>query len=86
MRPYRLVACTFHDELEAWATLRQSCEIVYRNSEEEVQTIISKIMDVYAENRADYILIQDGTVIRLDSLLSVNGKPIQFASSLSSGA
>lgn len=79
MDAYRLVACSFHDELEAWATLRQTCQIIYRDAEGQEQTVTSKIIDVYAVNRADFIKLQDGTIIRLDHLMSVNDKPIQFA-------
>lgn len=81
MDAYRLVACSFHDELEAWATLRQDCQIIYREEEGQKQTVTSKIIDVYAANRADFIKLQDGTIIRLDHLMSVNDKPIQFAHS-----
>lgn len=81
MDSYRLVACSFHDELEALATLRQRCQISYRDSENKIQTIDSLIVDVYSANRADFIKLQDNTVIRLDRLISVNGKPIQFADS-----
>ena len=79
--PYQLVACTFHDELEALAILRQVSQVVYRDPQDNIQTVNSKIIDVYAANRADFIKLQDGTVIRLDHLVSVNGKPIQFANS-----
>lgn len=79
MDAYRLVACSFHDELEAWATLRQDCQIIYRDEKGQNQTVTSKIVDVYAANRADFIKLQDGSIIRLDHLISVNDKPIQFA-------
>lgn len=81
MDAYRLVACSFHDELEAWATLRQDCQIIYRDEKGQNQTVTSKIIDVYAVNRADFIKLQGGTIIRLDHLISVNDKPIQFANS-----
>ncbi|ABW27262.1 hypothetical protein [Acaryochloris marina] len=77
----RLVACSFHDELEAWATLRQDCQIIYRDEKGQNQTVNSKIIDVYAANQADFIKLQDGSIIRLDYLISVNDKPIQFANS-----
>ena len=80
MHPYKLVACSFHDELEAIATLRQTVPIVYRDTEDQVQTVNSQIIDVYSANRADYLKLKDGTVIRLDYLVSVNDKPIKFSS------
>jgi Rho-binding antiterminator len=80
MHPYQLIACSFHDELEALATLRQTCPIQYRDGD-AVQTVTSRIVDVYARDRADFIKLQGGTVIRADHLISVDGKPVQFASS-----
>ena len=81
MDSYRLVACSFHDELEALATLHKPCQVIYRDPENEVQTVNTQIIDVYAADRADFIELQNETVVRLDRLISVNGKPIQFASS-----
>ena len=81
MDSYRLVACSFHDELEALATLHKPCLVIYRDSDNEVQTVKTQIVDVYSADRADFIKLQDETVIRLDRLISVDGKPIQFARS-----
>ena len=81
MYPYQLIACSFHDELEALATLHQTCEVQYRETDGSVHTVTSKIVDVYSRNRADFIQIQDDTVIRADHLISVAGKPVQFANS-----
>jgi len=45
------------------------CEIV------EVQ---DQIVDVYSANKADFLKLKDGTEIRLDRLVSVNGQPTRF--------
>ncbi|MBD2018752.1 hypothetical protein H6F43_00960 [Leptolyngbya sp. FACHB-36] len=74
MDSYTPVSCDFHDELEAIATLRQSCQIVYRDSANETVEAQSRIVDVYAKDHADYVKLEDGTVIRLDLVVSVNGK------------
>jgi Rho-binding antiterminator len=86
MNEYRLVDCDFYDCLESWATLRQICKIIYRNSSDEGIEVESQIVDVYAHNKADYIRLKDGTEIRLggthpegNRLLSVNDLPILFA-------
>jgi Rho-binding antiterminator len=78
MPDYRLIACSFHDELEALATLRKPCPIVYRDADDTVQTVDSQIIDVYSENHADFVKLQDGTIVRADRLISVDGKPIKF--------
>ncbi|PSB29533.1 hypothetical protein [Stenomitos frigidus] len=83
MDDYRLVDCGFHDQLEALSTLRQTCQITYRNVvkesvAEELVEVRTQIIDVYAANKADFLKLSDGTEIRLDRLLSVDGKPICF--------
>jgi Rho-binding antiterminator len=72
------VDCDFHDELEALATLRQQCWIVYRNAVDEEVEVQDRIVDVYAANKADFLRLKDGTEIRLDRIISVNGKPIAY--------
>lgn len=77
---YRLVDCSFHDELEALATRRQPCKLIYRTVDGEVVEVEGQIVDVYAAHKADFLKLKDGTEIRLDRVISVNGKPVQFAS------
>lgn len=79
MNSYRLVDCGFHDELEALATLRQRCTIIYRTETDEVVTIQSQIVDIYAAHQSDFLKLKDGTEIRLDRLICVNDQPIRFA-------
>jgi Rho-binding antiterminator len=79
MNDYCLVDCGFHDQLEALATLRQTCRISYRAVTEEIVEVQSQIVDVYAANQADFLKLKNGTEIRLDRLISVNGNPTRFA-------
>lgn len=74
MNDYVPVDCGFHDELESLATLRQECLIFYHNATGEIVERRDRIADVYAANKADYIKLTDGTEIRMDHLVSVNGK------------
>jgi Rho-binding antiterminator len=80
MDEYRLVNCEFHDRLEAWSTLRQPCQIIYRNAIDERIEIRDRIVDVYAAHQADFLKLSDGTEIRLDKIISVNGEPLAYAS------
>lgn len=104
--PYRPIACSLHDELEALATLRHECEIRFvadhegeagrsdategtgttgeSDTSERIETDDSgyavargRIVDVYSRGGAEYLRLEDGTVIRLDRIVSVNGKPFQ---------
>ena len=79
MDDYCLVDCGFHDRLEALATLRQICQISYHTVTGEIVEVQDRIVDVYAANRADFLKLKDGTEIRLDRLISVNGNPTRFA-------
>lgn len=78
MDAYTPVSCNFHDELEAIATLRQSCRIVYRTEANATAVISGRILDVYAANHAEYVKLEDGTTIRLDQIVSMNDKPVSF--------
>jgi Rho-binding antiterminator len=78
MDAYIPVNCDFHDELEALATLRQECQIVYHNATNEVIEVCNRIVDVYAANKADFLKLKDGTEIRLDRIVSLNGKPMSY--------
>lgn len=79
MDKYRLVDCGFHDRLEALATLRQPCQIIYCNAAGEIVEVHDQIVDIYAANKADFLKLKDGTEIRLDRLISVDRKSIRFA-------
>jgi Rho-binding antiterminator len=72
MEPYNPVNCDFHDELEALATLRQPCRLVYRNQNDQQAEIQGQIVDVYASHGADFLKLEDGTEIRLDRVISVD--------------
>lgn len=78
MDAYTPVSCGFQDELEAIATLRQTCRMVYRTTESDTKEIAGRIVDIYASNHADYVKLEDGTVIRLDHIISVNDKQVSF--------
>lgn len=79
MNDYCLVDCGFHDQLEAYATLRQICQISHRTVTGEIVEVQAQIVDVYTADKAEFLKLKDGTEIRLDRLLSVNSKPTRFA-------
>lgn len=76
MDAYKPVSCSFQDELEAIATLRQDCQITYRTEAGDVAIASGRIVDIYAANHADYMKMDDGLVVRLDRIVSLNDKPI----------
>ncbi|MBW4516105.1 MAG: hypothetical protein KME11_12900 [Timaviella obliquedivisa GSE-PSE-MK23-08B] len=76
MDSYTPVSCDFQDELEAIATLRQTCRIVYHTEANTTSEVEGRIADIYAANHADYVKLEDDTVIRLDQIISVNDKRV----------
>jgi len=71
MSDYTPVGCGLQDKLEAAATLKRIASITYLNETGEKATANGKIVDIYAQNGADYCKIEDGSIIRLDKLETV---------------
>lgn len=73
MPEYIPISCSLHDELEAAATLRKTCDIVYC-VDGEGRNVTGLIADLYAREQIEYMLLDTGLEIRLDDLLQFNGK------------
>lgn len=70
---YKPIDCNFYDELEALATRRKPVKISYMN-EEVVKTVYGIISNLYVENKVEYMSLSGGEIIRLDTLIEVDGK------------
>lgn len=69
---YEPVDCDFSDELE-FAVIRQlPVEVKYWNVKNELHAIRGRIIDIYAENKAEYIKMSNQTLVRLDRIASVH--------------
>ncbi len=71
MSDYTPVSCELYDELEAIATLHRTSQIAYRNDAGDKVDVTSKIVDVYAKEGADYCKLENGIIIRLDKLETI---------------
>jgi len=71
MTDYRPIACSFHDRLESFAVLRVPCRIVYTDAEGGEHQVIDRIADVLVRHGAEYLVLAEGSEIRLDRLESV---------------
>jgi Rho-binding antiterminator len=80
MKTYRPISCDFHSELELFAMRQQPVEITYRTfasptgADGNETTICEAIKDLYTRNGEEFLLLPDGSEIRLDQLVSVGGK------------
>jgi Rho-binding antiterminator len=68
---YEPVSCEFHDELEAFSTLKKTIEIFYESDQGEISTI-GKIIDLYSRDKVEYLLTDSNLEIRLDKLIRVD--------------
>ncbi len=69
---YQSISCSYYDQLEAYATQRTRCSIAHKMDGNE-QIIDGFIADLFAKDGAEYLKLDNGTVIRLDHLISING-------------
>jgi putative redox protein len=79
--PYQAVSCTYYDELEALATLKKNCAIAYRTETGAEVSRTGRIVDFFSVDKAEFLKLEDGTDIRLDRLIEVDGKPVRFGDS-----
>jgi len=76
MSAYRPINCEFHDVLESCATLRKTVHIetVLPNGSRRSRHAV--ITDVFSQGGAEYLTLGDGESIRLDALVSVDGRGV----------
>ena len=74
---YQPINCHFYDELELLAIRQQAIPIFYfTESAEEVQ-ITDTIVDFKIIAQAEFLILKSGLKIRLDRLVSVDGKVLE---------
>ena len=75
-KDYIPIDCNFYDELEALATLKKQSVIIYKN---EIGVVVTKdaiLKTFFTQDKTEYAELNDGTVFRLDNLVSLNGKKL----------
>ncbi len=68
---YVAISCAFYDELESSAVKKENSIIIYKDNE-EVITIHAVIVDFKTQNKEEFLILSDGTKIRLDTIISFN--------------
>ena len=68
---YKTVSCQFYDELEALAVKRIKSKIIYMDNENE-KSIEDIIVDFRTKNKEEFLILRDGTQIRLDKIIRIN--------------
>ncbi len=76
MDKYVPINCEFHDLLEDSATRRKRSIIEYVDDHGQAVTKQVVIADVKSQSGAEHLFADDGTVIRLDRLIAIDGKKL----------
>lgn len=71
MGDYVPIACHFYDMLEDAAVRRVDCTIIYEENGEKKQ-IQDRIVDFLNINKEEFLVMNDGTRIRLDKIKKLN--------------
>ncbi len=72
MKEYKPISCSFYDYLEAFALKKVNCTIEYIENGNSFQTK-GIIVDLFSKDKVEFLLLDNGALIRLDNLLKVNG-------------
>lgn len=75
-KQYQPIDCDYYDRLEAWATMQTVCVIAFRDEEGRPQEITGRITNLYTLNKAEFLQMDNGLTLRLDSLVAINGIPV----------
>ena len=68
---YKTVSCQFYDELEALAVKKTYSRILYMDNENEMY-LEDFIVDFKTKNKEEFLILSDGTQIRLDKIIKIN--------------
>lgn len=72
-KEYQPINCSFHDILLEKATFRKTVEIIYYATDGTQKQSLNRIKDVFTKNSAEFMLLDNGELIRLDYIVSVDG-------------
>ncbi len=71
-RPYVPINCEFHDVLETVAVQRRSVPMVIEEDGGE-HVLLARIVDITAHDGVETMRLDDGRIVRLDAIVSVDG-------------
>jgi len=77
-QPYVPISCSYYDYLEEAATLKKESEIEFKNGD-GIEKIVSRIKTLTIKDKVEYMVLENDLHIRLDFLISFDGKPLPKA-------
>lgn len=80
--PYRPIACSFYDRIEAAALLGRPVRIELLDADTSVvRAVTARVLDVRARDGADWVEVEGIGLVRADRLVSLDGVPQPGAAS-----
>ena len=73
---YQPINCDYYDELVLLAMRKKEVEIVYQAGEQKITSLRGVIRDIFTKNKEEFVVLETGLHIRLDYLISVDGKAV----------
>lgn len=73
-KDYKRVSCNFYDQLELYATLKQTVLVRYKNQEGNEEEQELKIKTFETKNKEEFLISNDGLRLRLDNIISCTKK------------
>lgn len=73
MSDYEPINCAYYDQLEALAVSGRPIDIVYEENNQK-KTVNAMIKDFYTKDKEEFMVLDEGPDIRLDSIVSADGK------------
>ena len=76
LKPYIPVSCALIDQIEILATYKSKAKIQYvsKNKINELEGLIATWL---TKDHVEYLVMADGTTIRLDEISSINGETFE---------
>lgn len=73
-RPYRPIDCGLHDELQLLVLRGRSVALVVLDEAGASRTLEGRPVDVTTRAGAEWLVLDDGSALRLDDLMEVDGR------------
>ena len=78
VKPYKPIDCSFYDRLEEAITL--NTEVVLEIEQEgEIRQLNTTLIDLFIENKIEWLMTGIGEIIHLDHIHSINGIALEKA-------
>jgi hypothetical protein len=78
MEPYQPISRTVYEVLEEMYLLKQPANLTFTEAFQKRTVLDARLTDLYNEAEGEYLVLEGGIRIRLDQLLAINGKPVQY--------